>query len=263
VNLHVQTSGEGTPVLLIHGFPDSHRLWRHQIGPLTEAGFRTIAPDLRGLGESPKPTEVEAYRLPTIVQEDLIPLLDEAAPAHVVGHDFGAALAWTIALLRPDLVRTLSVLSVGHPNMRATRTLESREKGWYQLLFQFPEAEELFLRDDAKLFREWIAPAADVEEYVADLSRPGAMTAALSYYRANLHPRNELAFRELPPCTVPTLGLWSSGDRFLTERQMQGSGEHCTAGFRYERVEDATHWMQIDQPERVTELLLSHLSARG
>ena len=261
MNLAVQESGEWTPVLLIHGFPDSHRLWRHQVGPLNDAGYRTIAPDLRGLGESPKPEGVEHYRLPTIVQEDLVPLLEE--PAHVVGHDWGAALAWALALMRPDLVRSLVVLSVGHPNMRATRTLESREKAWYQLLFQFDEAEELFLREDAKLLREWISPAADVEQYVADLTRPGAMTAALGYYRANLHPRNELAYRPLPPCTVPTLGVWSSGDRYLTERQMRGSGEHCANGFRYERVEDATHWMQLDQPERVTELLLSHLSARG
>ena len=261
MKLAVDSGGEGTPVLLIHGFPDSHRLWRHQVGPLRDAGLRTIAPDLRGLGDSPKPEGVEHYRLPTIVQEDLVPLLD--GPAHVIGHDWGAALAWGLAIMRPDLVRSLAVLSVGHPNMRAARTLESREKGWYQLLFQFEEAEELFLRDDAKLFREWVAPAADVEQYVADLTRPGAMTAALGYYRANLHPRNELAFRALPPCTVPTLGIWSSGDRYLTEQQMQRSGEHCTAGFRYERVEDATHWMQLDQPERVTELLLSHLSARG
>ena len=190
-----------------------------------------------------------------------MPLLDE--PAHVIGHDFGAALAWAIALLRPDLVRSLAVLSVGHPNNRATRSLESREKGWYQLLFQFDEAEELFLRDDAKLFREWVSPAVDADQYVADLTRPGAMTAALGYYRANLHPRNELSFRMLPPCTVPTLGLWSSGDRYLTEQQMQRSAEHCTNGFEYVRIEDATHWMQLDQPERVTELLLSHLSARG
>jgi pimeloyl-ACP methyl ester carboxylesterase len=248
-------------VLLIHGFPDSHRLWRHQVGPLNDAGYRTIAPDLRGLGESPKPEGVEHYRLPRVVEEDLVPLLEQ--PAHVVGHDWGAALAWALALVRPDLVRSLVVLSVGHPNMRATRTLESREKAWYQLLFQFDEAEELFLRHDAKLLREWISPAADVQQYVADLTRPGAMTAALGYYRANLHPRNELSYRPLPPCTVPTLGVWSSGDRYLTERQMQGSGEHCANGFRYERVDDATHWMQLDQPGRVTELLLSHLSARG
>ena len=142
--------------------------------------------------------------------------------------------------------------------------MESREKGWYQLAFQFPEAEELFLRDDARLFREWIKPAHDIERYVEDLTRPGAMTAALSFYRANLHPRNELTFRALPPCQAPTLGLWSTGDKFLTEVQMQGSGAHCANGFRYERVEDATHWMQLDQPERVTELLLEHLaSARG
>jgi pimeloyl-ACP methyl ester carboxylesterase len=261
MNLNVHIEGEGTPVLLIHGFPDSHTLWRNQIGPLAAAGHRVIAPDLRGLGDSPKPEDVDSYRLPMIAQEDLVPLLEE--PAHVIGHDFGAALAWIIALLRPDLVRTLSVLSVGHPNMRATRTIESREKGWYQLLFQFPEAEELFLRDDARLFREWIQPAADIEQYVEDLTRPGAMTAGLSLYRANLHPRNELAYRELPPCSVPTLGLWSTGDKFLTEVQMRASGAHCSNGFRYERVEDATHWMQLDQPDRVTELLLSHVSARG
>jgi pimeloyl-ACP methyl ester carboxylesterase len=257
MNLHVDTGGEGPPVLLIHGFPDSHRLWRHQVGPIREAGFTTIAPDLRGLGDSPRPESVDDYRLPTIVQEDLVPLLDE--PAYVIGHDWGAALAWGLAIMRPDLVRSLAVLSVGHPNMRATRTVESREKGWYQLLFQFEEGEELFLRDDAKLFRDWIGEAADVERYVADLTRPGAMTAALGYYRANLHPRNELAYRPLPPCTVPTLGIWSSGDRFLTEQQMRGSAEHCTNGFRYERVEDASHWMQLDQPRLVTELLLSAL----
>jgi pimeloyl-ACP methyl ester carboxylesterase len=261
MNLNVHTEGEGTPVLLIHGFPDSHRLWRNQIAPLAAAGHRVIAPDLRGFGDSPRPEGVESYRMAAIVQEDLVPLLDEAA--YVVGHDWGAGIAWALAIMRPDLVSRLAVLSVGHPNTRAARTIESREKGWYQLLFQFDEAEELFLRDDARLFREWIKPAKDIERYVADLTRPGAMTAALNYYRANLHPRNELSSSPLPPCSGPTLGLWSTGDRFLTERQMEHSGEHCTNGFRYERVEDATHWMQLDQPERVTELLLSHLSARG
>jgi pimeloyl-ACP methyl ester carboxylesterase len=261
MNLNVHTEGEGTPVLLLHGFPDSHRLWRHQIGPLAAAGHLVIAPDLRGFGESPRPDGVEHYGIATIVQEDLVPLLDE--PAYVIGHDWGAGIAWALAIMRPDLVSRLAVLSVGHPNMRATRTIESREKAWYQLLFQFPEAEELFLRDDAKLFRAWIGDVVDLERYVEDLSRPGAMTAALNYYRANLHPRNELSSRELPLCTVPTLGLWSTGDRFLTEVQMQRSGEYCANGFRYERVEDASHWMQLDQPERVTELLLSHLSARG
>jgi pimeloyl-ACP methyl ester carboxylesterase len=260
MKLAVETAGEGPAVLLVHGFPDSHRLWRHQAGPLADAGHRVIVPDLRGFGDSPRPPAVEDYRL-TAVVEDLLELLDE--PAHVIGHDWGAGLSWALAIMRPDLVRTLAVLSVGHPNAGRPRSIEAREKGWYQLLFQFEEAEELFLRDDAKLLREWIGDATDIERYVDDLSRPGAMTAALSYYRANLHPRNELAWRPLPPCTVPTLGLWSSGDRYLTETQMQRSAEHCTAGFRYERVEDATHWMQLDQPERVTELLLSHLSARG
>ena len=129
-----------------------------------------------------------------------------------------------------------------------------------------PRTVDAYSRDLAELTRFVDAPLArtttqDLERYLADLTRPGAMTAALNYYRANLHPRNELASSPLPPCTVPTLGLWSSGDRFLTERQMQRSGEHCTNGYRYERVEDATHWMQLDQPEVVTRLLLEHLAA--
>lgn len=263
MKLNVHTEGEGPPVLLVHGFPDSHRLWRHQIGPLVQAGHRVIAPDLRGFGDSPRPEGVESYRIATIVGEDLVPLLADGEPAYVIGHDWGAAIAWALAIMRPDLVSRLAVLSVGHPNMRATRSIESREKAWYQLLFQFEEAEELFLRDDAKLFREWIGDVADLERYLEDLSRPGAMTAALNYYRANLHPRNELAAGPLPPCRAPTLGLWSTGDRFLTERQMERSGEHCANGFRYERVEDATHWMQLDQPERVTKLLVDTFSARG
>jgi pimeloyl-ACP methyl ester carboxylesterase len=257
MKLAVETAGEGPAVLLVHGFPDSHRLWRHQTGPLVEAGHRVIVPDLRGFGESPRPEGVEHYRL-TAVVEDLVELLDE--PAHVVGHDWGAGLAWALAILRPDLVRSLAVLSVGHPNASRPRSLESREKAWYQLLFQFEEAEELFLRDDAALLREWIGDAVDIERYVEDLSRPGAMTAALSYYRANLHPRNDLSPRPLPPCAVPTLGLWSSGDRYLTEGQMQRSAEHVTAPFRYERVDGAGHWMQLDAPERVSALLLEHLA---
>jgi pimeloyl-ACP methyl ester carboxylesterase len=260
MKLAVETTGEGPPVLLVHGFPDSGRLWRHQIGPLVEAGYRVIAPDLRGFGESPRPPEVDDYRV-TTVAADLLELLDE--PAHVVGHDWGAGIAWALAVMHPDRVRSLAALSVGHPNAGRPPTLEAREKAWYQLLFQFEEAEELLLRDDAALLREWLGDAADAERYVADLSRPGALTAGLNYYRANLHPRRALEWRPLPPVAAPTLGVWSSGDRYLVEDQMRRSGEHVSGPWRYERVDGAGHWMQLDAPEAVTELLLSHLSARG
>ena len=139
------------------------------------------------------------------------------------------------------------------------RSLESREKAWYQLLFQFEEAEELLLRDDARLLREWLADAPDADRYVEELREPGALTARLGLYRANLHPRGELEDRPLPPVNAPTLGLWSTGDRYLTEAAMVRSGEHVTGPWRYERIEGASHWLQLDAPDRVNRLLLEHL----
>ena len=256
MKLAVGTTGEGPAVLLVHGFPDSGRVWREQVGPLAEAGFRVIVPDLRGFGASERPEGTEHYRV-TLLVDDLLELLDE--PAHVVGHDWGAGIAWVLAALHPDRVRSLAALSVGHPNASRPRSIESREKAWYQLLFQFEEAEELLLRDDARLLREWLADAPDAEREIEDLRRPGALTAGLGLYRANLHPRGELEPRMLPPVSAPTLGLWSSGDRYLTEAAMERSGDHVTGPWRYERIEGASHWLQLDAPDRVNRLLLEHL----
>jgi len=260
VRLAAATTGEGPAVLLVHGFPDTRELWRHQVGPLAEAGFRVIAPDLRGFGESGRPEGVDAYRV-TEVMGDLLELLDEQGVerAHVVGHDWGAGIAWVLAALRPERVASLAALSVGHPNASRPRSLESREKAWYQLLFLFDEAEELLLRDDASLLRQWLADAPDAERYVRELAEPGALTARLGLYRANLHPRGELQDRALPPVAAPTLGLWSTGERYLTEEAMVRSGEHVTGRWRYERVDGASHWLQLDAAERVNRLLLEHL----
>jgi len=260
MKLAAETAGEGPAVLLVHGFPDAGRVWRHQVGPLAEAGYRVLVPDLRGFGASEKPEGAQHYRV-TLLVDDLLELLDDhgAERAHVVGHDWGAGIAWVLAALHPDRVASLAALSVGHPNASRPASLESREKAWYQLLFLFEEAEELLLRDDARLLREWLAGAPDSERAVEELRRPGALTAGLGLYRANLHPRNELQPRALPPVAAPTLGLWSTGDRYLTEAAMVRSGEHVTGRWRYERIEDASHWLQLDAPERVTALLLEHL----
>jgi pimeloyl-ACP methyl ester carboxylesterase len=257
VKLAVDTTGEGPAVLLVHGFPDSGLVWRRQVGPLAEAGFRVIVPDLRGFGASDRPEGVENYRV-TLLVDDLLELLDDE-PAHIVGHDWGAGIAWVLAALHPHRVRSLAALSVGHPNASRPRSLESREKAWYQLLFQFEEAEELLLRDDARLLREWLADAPDADRYVEELREPGALTARLGLYRANLHPRGELEDRALPPVNAPTLGLWSTGDRYLTEAAMVRSGEHVTGPWRYERIDDASHWLQLDASDRVNRLLLEHL----
>jgi len=262
VTLAVLDEGEGEPVLLLHGFPDSSRLWRNQVRPLISAGMRVIAPDLRGFGASEKPEAVGEYALGRSVA-DMVAVLDSLGidRAGVVGHDWGAAVAWVLAATVPDRVEKLVAISVGNLNTLRTRSIEQREKAWYQLLFQFTGvAEALLMRENWKLLREWLAGAGDLEHYISDLSRPGALTAGLNWYRANLAPHLELEDRPLlPPITAPTLGIWSSGDRYLTEDRMTRSAEHVSGPWRYERIEDASHWVPLDAPKRLNELLIEFL----
>jgi pimeloyl-ACP methyl ester carboxylesterase len=257
VELAVEVAGDGPAVLLLHGFPDSGRLWRDQVPSLTDAGLRAIVPDLRGFGASEAPAAVEDYRIGRSVA-DMVAVLDQLGVerARVVGHDWGAAVAWAMALLAPDRVERLAVLSVGHPATRALREIEDREKAWYMLLFQFAEAEEILAKDDWALARQWTASHPDAEDVLADLQRPGRLTAGLNWYRANLHPRTELApARQLPPVKVPVLGLWSDGDRYLLEHGMTRSERFVAGPWRYERIEGASHWMQRDATQRVNQLL--------
>ena len=262
VSLHVVEEGNGPVVLLLHGFPDSSHLWRHQIPALTSAGFRTIAPDLRGFGNSDRPEETEAYALPLILQ-DLTGILDHLniERAHVVGHDWGAAAGWVLAALHPERVNRLVALSVGYPVAFTKAGLDQREKSWYMLLFQFRGiAEELLMRENWKLFRDLARHHPETEKWIEDLKRPGALTAALNWYRANVSPEMWHQERQmLPNVQTSTLGVWSSGDVYLTEAQMLRSSECVAGSWRYERVEGASHWMQLDQPEYVNGIVVSFL----
>jgi pimeloyl-ACP methyl ester carboxylesterase len=263
VQLAVRDEGAGRAVLLLHGFPDSSDLWRRQIPALTGAGMRVIAPDLRGFGESEKPPEVGAYRVGRSVA-DMVALLDalEIERADVVGHDWGAGVAWALAAFVPERVGRLVTLSVGHPALRRTVTIEQRRLSWYMLLFQFEGvAEELLMRDDWKLAREWAATHPDLDERLRAMAEPGALAAGLGWYRANLHPARELdPPRAAPPVQAPTLAVWSDGDAYLTEEQMTRSAQHVAGPWRYERVEGAGHWLQLDAPDRVNALLLEFLA---
>jgi pimeloyl-ACP methyl ester carboxylesterase len=263
IGLEVEDRGSGPPVLLLHGWPDSHRLWRHQVEALTAAGYRTIAPDLRGFGASDRPADVEAYSVLKLAG-DVLGVLDHLGieRAHVVGHDWGAALAWAVAAFAPDRVDHLAVMSVGHPSSFRGAGFVQREKSWYMLLFQFEGvAEQWLANDDFANFRAWSQhPEADA--VIPDLSRPGALTASLNWYRANLAPASLVEPPiEIPAVSAPTLGIWSSGDFALTEAQMSGSAAHVSGPWRYERVDGAGHWMQLEQPDAVSKLLLDFLPA--
>lgn len=264
VELEVVVDGpdDGTPVLFMHGWPDTHDLWRHQVQALAAAGYRTIAPDLRGFGASDKPTDVDAYQLKNTVF-DMLAVLDATGTdkTHVVAHDWGAAAAWGLAAFLPDRVHTLTALSVGHPNAFRDAGFEQRMRSWYMLLFNFEGIAEKWFALNGK---QMLASHPDRDAVLAAMAEPGALTASLGWYRANAHPRTLISGPvELPRVTVPVLGVWSSGDFALTERQMTGSKDYVDGPFRYERIDGAAHWMPAEVPDQVTALLQSFLAERS
>ncbi|MGH8929336.1 MAG: alpha/beta hydrolase [Egibacteraceae bacterium] len=235
VTLNLRDEGDGPAVVLLHGWPDTHGLWRYQFPALVGAGYRAVAPDLRGCGGSSRPPGVGSYA-GRLVVGDVIGLLDrlEIERAHLVGHDWGAAFAWVTAARFPNRVVTLTALSVGHPASFATAGWAQREKSWYMLLFQFEGIAEQWLSADGfRNFRELFAhPEAD--EVAERLSDPAALTSSLNFYRANVPPASWVRPRSAlpPPVSAPTMGIWSDGERFVTEKSMTGSAAHVLGPWR-------------------------------
>lgn len=262
VGIEYEVTGDGQPVVLLHGFPDSGRLWRHQVPALAEAGFRVIVPDLRGYGRSDKPTEVQDYRMDLLVGDVLgVMRAAGAERAHIVGHDWGAGVAWATALVAAERVERLVALSVGHPGAFFGDGFEQHEKSWYMLLFQFPGiAEEWLSAEDWANFRAW-GRHPDTAATIAELEANGSLTPGLNYYRANITPEAFVrsAGLEIPPVQAPTMGVWSSGDFALTEAQMVNSARHVAGPWRYERLDGAGHWMQLEAPGEVNRLLVDFL----
>jgi pimeloyl-ACP methyl ester carboxylesterase len=260
VGIEYEVIGQGQPVVLLHGWPDSGRLWRHQVPALAAAGFQVVVPDLRGYGRSGKPEAVEAYSLPVVAGDVLAILADmNIARAHLVGHDWGAALAWGLASLAPGSVDHLVVLSVGHP-VTFRRTLQQREKSWYMLLFQFPGIAERWLTEDNWAnFRTW-ARHPDADEVIAELESAGSLTPGLNWYRANVPPESWVGPQpQLPAVQAPTMGVWSSRDPALTEIQMTDSAQIVAGPWRYVRLDGPGHWMQLEAPDQVNALLIDFL----
>src|SRR3954452_11261517 len=225
VGIEYQVEGSGTPVVLLHGFPDTGRMWRNQVPALVDAGFQVIVPDQRGYGASDKPADVDSYAIPFLAI-DVTAILDHLGleRAHVVGHDWGSAIAWATAAFAPERVDHLVALSVGHPSAFANSGLAQREKSWYMLLFQFRDiAEQWLTMDDWANFREW-SQHPDADAVIADLTRDGSLTPGLDWYRANITPQALIdPPLELPAIQSPAMGVWSTGDMALLEAQMTAS----------------------------------------
>lgn len=256
--LNVLIDGEGPDVLLVHGFPDDHTVWRRQIPALVEAGYRVIAPDTRGCGESEIAPRVADYRIDELVA-DLVGLLDALGieKVRLIGHDWGAIQCWQLAIRHPERVERLVALSVGHPIAYARGGLEQKIRGYYAVLIQLRGLMEfLVVRFNWLLFRWLTGFPEEFPRWKQRLSRAGRLTAGFNYYRANVRLLFE---KKYPRVKVPVIGVWSSGDRFLVEKQMLGSAQHCDAGWQYERLDGCNHWLQLSAPDDTNRLLRMHL----
>lgn len=272
VRLHYVDVGRGPLVLLLHGFPDHWYIWRYQIPALAAAGFRVVAPDLRGYNTSTKPSGVQAYSIDRLAG-DVAALMRHLGVerAHVVGHDWGAVVAWYFAMHHAELLDRLGILNVPHP-ARMTKGLRSTRqllRSWYMFFFQLPWLPEALLRagDYAlprQIFRRGpLRPGAasldDVERSVAALAQPGALTAMLNYYRALVRQAPQRLSESTAVISAPTLVIWGMHDVAL-EAELAEPDPDLVPNQRVERVHDAGHWVQLDRPALVNRLLLEFLT---
>jgi pimeloyl-ACP methyl ester carboxylesterase len=272
VRLHYVEAGTGPLAVLLHGFPEFWYSWRHQIPVLAAAGFHVLALDMRGYNESDKPRGVESYRM-ALLTEDVAQVVQHVGGGRgtVIGHDWGGAIAWDVAMNRPDVVERLVVLNGPHPAafQRELRTPGQLRRSWYIFFFQLPWLPERRFRAgnyamlERTLRGEPHRPGAfsdaDIQRYKDALSRPGALTAAINYYRAAMRHRRRLPQR-LHPIHVPTLLLWGERDRYLGPRLLEGL-EPWVPGLQIRRFPNASHWLQNEEPEQVNAALLAFLKA--
>jgi len=260
VRLNVEQRGHGPPILLLHGFPDSLRLWDAVAPRLEAAGYHVITLDQSGCGASEAPAGLQHYHIDRLVADaaGVLKALGSHAPVHVMGHDWGAVVTWCLAITRPELVRSAVAISVGHPTEYARAGLEQKRKGLYTIGWQFPMlAERWLVAGNWARMRHWLRQHPDPESCLRNLARPGRLTAGLNWYRANLR---SMLIKSWPPCAVPMLGIWGSEDHCLAEDQMARSGRRVSGAWRYERIEGAGHWLPLEDPQRIASLAIDWFS---
>ena len=252
----------GELVLLLHGFPETSYEWREQLPTLAAAGYRAVAPDQRGYASGTRPTNVDTYKIDELAS-DALGFADTLGVDrfHLVGHDWGGAVAWHVAGGRSaDRLRTLTVVSTPHPTALANSIAdgEQREKSSYMLMFRDPSAEALFLDNDAAMFRGLYegggVPSDAAHEYLRVLLEPGALTGGLNWYRAN-------DFRaDIGAITVPTMYVWSTDDVALGREAAEATAAFVDGPYRFEVIDGVSHWLPEEAADQLNTLLLSHLS---
>src|SRR3954451_2839392 len=261
VQLHYVEAGEGPLVVLLHGFPEFWYGWRLQIQPLAAAGFRVVAPDMRGYNLSSRPDGVAAYDTDKLAA-DIRGLIHErgAESALLVGHDWGGTAAWITAMNHPEVVDRLAILNAAHPRKlnQGLRHPSQLRRSWYFFYFQFPGLPEHHARaKDWQFFTHFLHDARppytadEMAHYVEAWSQPGAAAAMINYYRAAVRHSPKLG-----SISAPTLVIWGEPDRYLGPTLAEPDRDDVPNLDRVERLPDASHWVHHDEPERVTQLLV-------
>ncbi len=268
IRLHYVEAGSGELVILLHGFPEFWYGWRRQL-PVLSRSYRVVAPDMRGYNLSDKPQGISQYKMDVLVADiaELIQKLGQGR-AILVGHDWGAAVAWALAATRPELVVKLAIINVPHPleMQKALRGFNLRQwaRSYYMFFFQLPWLPEWFIgRDLAKTFRnvfssfspKGIVPSDDeIQQYVDAYSQPGALTAAIHYYRAALRAPGHLDLSTV--LQMPVLMIWGEQDKALGKELTYNTKQYCAD---LEMIYDlgSGHFITADNPELVNEKLLA------
>ncbi len=265
-DLRVAGPDGGQTVILLHGFPENSYQWRDQLTALARAGYRAIAPDQRGYSPGARPADVEDYSIVFMIQ-DTLAIADayQADTFHLVGHDWGAGVAWGVAGLAPDRVDTLTILSIPHPDafnadLADPNSCQFQASGYFDV-FAAAGAADLFLDNDASFLRSLFTGIDDdaVAEYVGALEEPAAMRAALYWYTANVSDRS-FALPALGPIVVPTLFLWSDGDVAICRDTAEKTGRFVDAPYDFVILEGVDHWITDRAPADVNRHLLEHIS---
>ncbi len=268
IRMHYVTQGKGPLIVLLHGFPEFWFSWRYQIPFLAQLGYTVVAPDLRGYNDTDKPRS--GYDVATLLRdiEGLILGLSQER-AIIAGHDWGGALAWAFAISYPQMTERLIVMNAPHPRamLRELRTLKQLRKSWYIFAFQLPWLpENALLRNNASAIGRMLKeaalqkaafPAVVLARYQEAITKPGAMSAALNYYRQLIrHPAFSPGASGL--ITAPTLLIWGEQDIALGIELTYGL-EQWVSSIQIERIPASGHWVQQEQPELVNTLLAAYL----
>lgn len=265
---------DGIPVMLLHGFPSTAYQWRSQLVTLGDAGYRVFAPNQRGYSSKARPEKIENYTYNLLI-EDVIAMADALAwdKFHLIGHDWGAFIAWATAGLHPSRILSLTPISVPHPEAFAQALAnpsgEQTEMSSYVTFFRSEGSEDVLLSNDAEILKDLYASAnltdLEMEPYLEVLGTPDALRAALHWYRANnftgvasVAKSNRLT--EIPDSPVATMFIWSDQDTALGREGAELTGVYVTGEYRFEILHDVNHWVTEVAANSLNILLLEHLA---